>query len=57
MTGELCDRSAPGGVRAATTACEMLVGREEKILRLLATQGPVAVGADATSWQDYIGQC
>ncbi|XP_043201147.1 cathepsin O-like [Amphibalanus amphitrite] len=48
-------RSTAGGVRLKSYRCAAMVGDEEGILRLLATQGPVAVGADATSWQDYVG--
>ena len=48
--------SSAGGVRLKSYRCAGMQGDEEGMLRLLATQGPVAVGADATSWQDYVGQ-
>lgn len=31
------------------------IGREDIILKLLATNGPVAVGINGQTWQNYIG--
>ncbi|XP_037088275.1 cathepsin O-like [Pollicipes pollicipes] len=48
-------QSSASGVLLRTYHCDSMVGNEEGMLRLLATRGPIAVGADATSWQDYVG--
>ena len=32
-----------------------MVGFEDKILKLLATHGPVAVSVNAINWQNYLG--
>ncbi|KAJ2941129.1 hypothetical protein O0L34_g10364 [Tuta absoluta] len=43
------------GVRVDTFTCDDLVGKEEKILEMLATHGPVAVAVNALTWQNYLG--
>ncbi|KAI5630969.1 papain family cysteine protease domain-containing protein [Phthorimaea operculella] len=43
------------GVRVETFTCDDLVGKEDKILEMLATHGPVAVAVNALTWQNYLG--
>ena len=33
---------------------DSFIGKEQQILNLLATQGPVAVAVDATTWNNYV---
>ncbi|KAL1506001.1 hypothetical protein ABEB36_005439 [Hypothenemus hampei] len=36
-------------------ACDNFLGREDVVLKLLAINGPVAVGISAQTWQHYVG--
>ncbi|XP_014250363.1 cathepsin O-like [Cimex lectularius] len=43
------------GIRIADYTCDYLVGKEEKLLKMLALHGPVAAAVNALSWQFYLG--
>ncbi|XP_060531362.1 cathepsin O-like [Cylas formicarius] len=43
------------GVRIDDFVCLSLVGNENLLLTLLATEGPVAVAVNAQTWQNYVG--
>lgn len=36
-------------------SCDSYLNKEEEILSLLSTRGPVAVAVDATTWNNYVG--
>ncbi|XP_066246128.1 cathepsin O-like [Euwallacea similis] len=48
-------RDIKRGVQVKDYVCENFVGRESIILKLLATKGPVAVGVNGQTWQNYVG--
>ncbi|XP_066151635.1 cathepsin O-like [Euwallacea fornicatus] len=48
-------RDIKGGVQVKDYVCKNFVGRESVILKLLATNGPVAVGVNGQTWQNYVG--
>ncbi|CAK1542513.1 unnamed protein product [Leptosia nina] len=43
------------GVRVKSFTCDDFVGTEDKILKSIATHGPVAVAVNALTWQNYLG--
>lgn len=44
-----------GGVLVSDYQCKNYIGREDEMIRLLATHGPLTAAVDATTWQDYLG--
>lgn len=44
-----------GGVLVSDYECKNYTGREEEMIYLLATHGPLTAAVDATTWQDYLG--
>ncbi|XP_016841899.1 cathepsin O [Nasonia vitripennis] len=43
------------GIRISDFTCDNYVGAEDKLLKVLATKGPVAAAVNALSWQNYLG--
>lgn len=51
-----CERhDSPQGFQVVNYTCENFASREEEMVRMLATVGPLVAAVDASSWQDYLG--